>query len=123
MAGASKILVDFLYHYKDYGLSVGTMICGWDKTGPQIYYVDKSSFKEGDALINTDTGEKYVIGETDTLEGVYCINKGYAVFRRIEILDENEEYAIVSKNTTYGLSRYDHIVRNADKVKEEDILY
>ena len=90
---------------------------------PQIYYVDKSSFKEGDALINTDTGEKYVIGETDTLEGVYCINKGYAVFRRIEILDENEEYAIVSKNTTYGLSRYDHIVRNADKVKEEDILY
>ena len=71
---------------------------------PQIYYVDKSSFKEGDALINTDTGEKYVIGETDTLEGVYCINKGYAVFRRIEILDENEEYAIVSKNTTYGLN-------------------
>lgn len=90
---------------------------------PQIYYVDKSAFKEGDALINTDTGEKYVIGETDTLEGVYCINKGYAVFRRIEILDQNEEYAIVSKKTTYGLSRYDHIVRNADKVKEEDILY
>lgn len=90
---------------------------------PKIYYIDKKAFKEGDALINTDTGEKYIIGETDTLEGVYCINKGYAVFRRIEILDQNEEYAIVSKNTTYGLSRYDHIVRNADKVKEEDILY
>ena len=37
-----------------------------------------------------------------------------------EFFDEEiEEYAIVSKNTTYGLSRYDHIVRNADKVKEE----
>ena len=36
VAGASKILQDFLYHYKDYGLSVGTMICGWDKTGTQI---------------------------------------------------------------------------------------
>ena len=90
---------------------------------PMIYYIDKSSFKEGDALIDPDTGEKYIIGETDTLEGVYCINKGYAVFRRIEILDQNEEYAIVSKNTSYGLARYDHIVRNADKVKEEDILY
>ena len=90
---------------------------------PMIYYIDKSSFKEGDALVDPDTGEKYIIGETDTLEGVYCINKGYAVFRRIEILDQNEEYAIVSKNTSYGLSRYDHIVRNADKVKEEDILY
>lgn len=90
---------------------------------PMIYYIDKSSFKEGDAIMNPDTGEKYVIGETDTLEVVYCINKGYAVFRRIEILDQNEEYAIVSKNTSYGLSRYDHIVKNADKVKEEDILY
>lgn len=90
---------------------------------PSIYYVDKSAFKEGDVIVNPDTGEKYTIGDTDTLEGVYCINKGYAVFRRIEILDQNEEYAIVSKNTTYGLSRYDHIVRNADKVKEQDILY
>ena len=94
-----------------------------DGNTPMIYYIDKSSFKEGDVLVDPDTGEKYVIGETDTLEGVYCINKGYAVFRRIEVLDQNEEYAIVSKNTSYGLSRYDHIVRNADKVKEEDILY
>ena len=94
-----------------------------DGDTPMIYYIDKGAFKEGDALADPDTGEKYIIGETDTLEGVYCINKGYAVFRRIEILDQNEEYAIVSKNTSYGLSRYDHIVRNADKVKEEDILY
>lgn len=90
---------------------------------PSIYYVDKSAFKEGDTIVNSKTGETYVIGDTDTLEGVYCINKGYAVFRRIELLDQNEEYAIVSKNTSYGLSRYDHIVRNADKVKEQDILY
>lgn len=88
-----------------------------------VYYVDKSSFKEGDAIKDPDTGEKYVISETDILEGVYCINKGYAVFRRIEILDQNEEYAIVSKNTSYGLTRYDHIVKNADKVDEQDILY
>ena len=90
---------------------------------PSIYYVDKNSFKEGDTIVNSDTGEKYTIGDTDTLEGVYCINKGYAVFRRVELLDQNVEYAIVSKNTAYGLSRYDHIVKNADKVKEQDILY
>lgn len=87
------------------------------------YYVNKSDFKEGDTIINRDTGERYVVGETSVLEGVYCINQGYAVFRRIEILDQNEEYAIVSKNTSYGLARYDHIVRNANEVKEEDILY
>lgn len=103
--------------------SVSKLATDGSEDQPMIYYIDKSSFKEGDALIDPDSGEKYIIGETDTLEGVYCINKGYAVFRRIEILDQNEEYAIVSKNTSYGLARYDHIVRNADKVKEEDILY
>ena len=103
--------------------SVSKLATDGSEDQPMIYYIDKSSFKEGDALIDPDTGEKYIIGETDTLEGVYCINKGYADFRRIEILDQNEEYAIVSKNTSYGLARYDHIVRNADKVKEEDILY
>ena len=66
---------------------------------------------------------RYVIKDVGVLEGVYCTNQGYAVFRRIEVLDQNEEYAIVSKNTSYGLSRYDHIVRNADKVNEEEILY
>lgn len=87
------------------------------------YYVDKSAFKEGDAITGPASQGKYIVGETAALEGVYCINQGYAVFRRIEILDQNEEYAIVSRSTSYGLSRYDHIVRNADEVKEEDILY
>ena len=88
-----------------------------------IYYVDKNSFKEGDAIINPNSQERYIVGDTAVLEGVYCINQGYAVFRRIEILDQNEEYAIVSKGTSYGLSRYDRIVRDASEVKEEDILY
>ena len=88
-----------------------------------IYYVDKKSFKEGDVIVSQKDQSKYVISDEGVLEGVYCINQGYAVFRRIEILDQNEEYAIVSSNTSYGLSRYDHIVRNADKVNEEEILY
>lgn len=88
-----------------------------------IYYVDKSKFSEGDAIVDSDSGEKFVIGDTEVLEGVYCINQGYAVFRRIEILDENEEYAVVSKETYNGLVRYDRIVKNADKVSEQDILY
>lgn len=87
------------------------------------YYVDMTTFDAGDEIVKKGTKAKYVVGEKAALEGVYCINQGYAVFRRIEILDQNEEYAIISKNTTYGLIRYDHIVRNADKVKEEDILY
>lgn len=88
-----------------------------------LYYVDQKSFKEGDVIISQKDQSRYVVSDVGVLEGVYCINQGYAVFRRIEILDQNEEYAIVSKNTAYGLARYDHIVRNADKVDEEEILY
>lgn len=88
-----------------------------------IYYVDKKNFKEGDVILCQKDQSRYVIKDVGVLEGVYCTNQGYAVFRRIELLDQNEEYAIVSKDTSYGLSRYDHIVRNADKVNEEEILY
>lgn len=88
-----------------------------------IYYVDKKNFREGDVIVSPEDQSRYVIKDVGVLEGVYCTNQGYAVFRRVELLDQNEEYAIVSKNTSYGLSRYDYIVRNADKVSEEEILY
>ncbi len=92
---------------------------------PQTYtlFVEKSAFQEGDVLLSSDGSSQYTIGETESLEGVYCINQGYAVFCRIEVLDQNEEYAVISRYTSYGVSKYDRIVRNADKVKEEDILY
>ena len=86
-------------------------------------YVDKSVFSKGQVLVKENSQERYVIGDTDVLEGVYCINQGYAVFRRIVVLDQNEEYAVVSRDTNYGLVRYDHIVRDARDVKEQDILY
>lgn len=88
-----------------------------------LYYVNKTEFQEGDAIVNLSDQSRYIVGDVGVLEGVYCINQGYAVFRRIQILDQNEEYAIISKNTAYGLARYDHIVKNADKVKEDEILY
>lgn len=88
-----------------------------------LYFIDKKGFYEGDVAVCPDDQSRLTIKDIGVLEGVYCINQGYAVFRHIELLDQNEEYAIVSKNTVYGLSRYDHIVRNADKVSEQEILY
>ena len=88
-----------------------------------LYFVDKKGFQEGDVAVCPEDQSRFVIKDIGVLEGVYCTNQGYAVFRHIELLDQKEEYAIVSKNTVYGLSRYDHIVRNADKVSEQEILY
>merc|ERR1719320_1620722 len=40
VAAASKLLANIVYDYKGMGLSMGTMIIGWDKKGPGLYYVD-----------------------------------------------------------------------------------
>lgn len=77
----------------------------------------------GDLLIRTDSAEFYQVGQTEKLKGVYNINKGYTVFRQIQVLYENEEYCIVKEGTSYGLSVYDHIVLNADTVNEDEVIY
>ena len=87
------------------------------------YYIDSTDFQSGDVIVtrNSDS-ERYIVRNTDTLEGVYCTNKGYAVFRKIIILDKNEEYCIVQAGTRYGISQFDYIVLNSDEVKEEQII-
>lgn len=69
VAGASKLLMDTLYHFKDYGLSVGTMICGWDKTGPHIFYVDNDGTRmEADPkrpFFSVGSGSSYAYGVLD----------------------------------------------------------
>ncbi len=88
----------------------------------ELYYIDKSLFDEGDIIIKPDSNTRYTIRDTATLEGVYCVNKGYAVFRKIEILDKNNEFCIVKERTSYGLSLYDYIVKDGTSVDENDIV-
>ena len=59
---------------------------------------------------------------TAKLQGAYNINKGYAVFRKVEILYQNEEYTIINTGTSYGLSLYDHIALDASAIKENQIV-
>lgn len=86
-------------------------------------YVDGLLFQPGDVINDQATQKRYEIGKSETLKGVFNINKGYAVFRRIEILYENEEYCIVKEGTSYGLSVYDHIALDASTAKEQAIIY
>ena len=83
------------------------------------YYVDTSQLRSGDNLIKPDSNDRYIVSKTDTLVGVYNINKGYADFRQIRILYSNEEYSIVKSNTMYGLNVYDYIVLDASVIDED----
>ena len=87
------------------------------------YYVDETTFKIGDYIIKPDTGDKYPISKQGMLTGVYNINKGYADFKQITVLYQNEEYSIVKSNTQYGLNVYDHIVLKGETVNADDFIY
>ena len=88
-----------------------------------MLYVDESVFKIGDYVIMPETGERYAISKQASLIGVYNINKGYADFKQITILNQNEEYAIVKSNSEYGLAVYDYIALKGDSVTENDFIY
>lgn len=87
------------------------------------YYIDEGLFNVGDKVIEPETGNQYTISKQDTLIGVFNINKGYADFKEITILNQNEEYAIVKSNTEFGLNVYDHIVLKGDSVADADFIY
>ena len=88
-----------------------------------MLYVDESVFSVGDYVIKPEDGERYPISKQATLIGVYNINKGYADFKQITILNQNEEYAIVKSNSEYGLAVYDYIALKGDSVTEDDFIY
>lgn len=88
-----------------------------------LCYIDTTTFQDGDYIVLPDSTQRYQLSQKQSLQGVYNVNKGYAVFNQIKILDQNEEYCIVANNTLYGLSQYDHIILNGKSVEEEDIVY
>lgn len=87
-----------------------------------FYYIDNEQVSENDVVLMSDSSSTYVIGtDKGSLIGVYNINKGYAIFKQINIIYENESYAIVETKTAYGISLYDHIALDASKVKENQL--
>ena len=77
----------------------------------------------GTFLVQEDSQERFQIGTRSTIQGVYNINKGYTQFRQIDILYQNEEFALVKEGTSYGLTVYDRIVLNSEAVDEDEVIY
>lgn len=100
---------------------VETTVYSIDEDG--MYYVDNSNLAIGDYICKEDSTEKYAISKCGSLIGVYNINKGYADFKQITILYQNDEYSIVSSNTAYGLTVYDRIVLDASNVNDDDFIF
>lgn len=87
------------------------------------FYVDNTDLNVGDYICKPNSTDKIAISKSGTLIGVYNMNKGYADFKQITVLAKNDEYAIVSSNTQYGLTVYDRIVLDAASVNTDDFIY
>ncbi|XP_033754894.1 proteasome subunit beta type-5-like [Pecten maximus] len=66
VAAASKVLANIVYNYKGMGLSMGTMICGWDKKGPGLYYVDSDGTRLTNNIFSVGSGSTYAYGVLDS---------------------------------------------------------
>lgn len=112
--------------YSENGTSVEFISATIYYSTEEYVYIDmgeRGVLQAGDYVVRPDSQERYQIGSSASLQGVYNINKGYAVFKQIEILNTNEEYYTIRKGTSYGLSVYDHIVLNAGTVYEGELIY
>ncbi len=86
-------------------------------------YLSRDELKEGDILIRPDSTETFTVGAVKPLTGVYNINRGYAVFRKVTILCESDEFYIVQEGDSYGLSNYDHIVQDGSTVDPDEVVF
>lgn len=86
------------------------------------YYITGSAIQGGDILMDSSSGENYIVNRKQKLAGVYYVNKGYCQFRPIEVKYKNKEYTIVSAQTDNGLSAYDHIVVDPTSLNDDDFI-
>ena len=127
--------------YHDNGSSTVSYVTAtvYDKRGND-YLVSTDLFNPGDYVLMPDSSRKKMIKgnpsdidnngnkdqEKDTdlvkIEGVYNINKGYAVFREVTIDSSNKEFCIVRQESVYGLAVHDYIVLDASKSHVDDII-
>lgn len=86
-------------------------------------YIDTKIFNLDSSFYSEKDKSSFKLNKTASLTGVFNVNKGYAIFCRIEPLYQNDEYCIIDMNTKNGLSLYDHIALDASIIEESRIIY
>lgn len=66
VAIASMMLCGIMRQYQGYGLSMGTMFTGSDKTGASLYYIDNDATRLRGSLFAVGSGGTFAYGVLDT---------------------------------------------------------
>lgn len=88
-------------------------------------YVDPDDIASDAVLVKNDSDETFSVATAAkyTMQGVLCVSKGIAEFRRVEIIVEGDDYSIVRQGLKYGISRYDRILLDGTSMNEGDSIY
>lgn len=119
------------------GMSKGVMLANGEKgrflevpliaSDEEYAYVEQSGgvLKTGDVILKGEgeDAERYTVSDLALQTGVYVANSSMARFVVVEILEQNQEYAIVKAGQNSGLQPYDTIVSDAKNVTEGQSIY
>lgn len=88
-------------------------------------YVDSDELSADTVLLMNDSDNTFSVATAArySMDGVLCVSRGTAEFRRIEIKIEGSDYCIVSTGTSYGISMYDRILLDGTSLAEGDVVY
>lgn len=86
-------------------------------------YVAIENISLNTVIIQPDTKESYIIADTQILNGVYNVTRGYAIFKYVNILNTSDEYYIIEDNIYQSINNYDYIALNGLSVEEGDFIY
>lgn len=101
------------------------------QVAPDIYYkdesfcyVDPNDFETNDILVKTDSDDTMAVSDMGrtNLTGVYNVNRGMAMFNRIVILSNDDDFSIIEEGVPYSLTMYDRIILDASMVEENQII-
>lgn len=118
VAAASKLLANIFIRYRGRGLSCGTMVAGWDKTGPHLYMVDDS----GDRV----EGERFSVG-SGSMFAYGVLDHGYSydlsVKDAVELGRRSIYHATHKDGASGGVVRVYHVHENGwtNVIKGEDV--
>lgn len=132
------VIPNNMFNYGGDSKRKGITVLSYDTNGeakatyvePTIYhqdedysYVSVEAFERGTKIISTETQETYQLTTIGSLKGVYNVNNGYFLFRKVDVIYENDEYCIVKENVANSISIYDQIALDASMVIEEAMIY
>lgn len=88
-------------------------------------YINPLDFEDNAVIVANDSTTTLALNDAtkETLEGVYCVNKGYATFKYINIIYQDSDYSVVSPNINYGISLYDRIILDCSLIDENAMIH